>query len=174
MGSIVSVSLSSRATVSDSFLLLGDGKHLTLEAINHGTFAFENVEQLTFSACNTAMGIGEGAGREIEGLGVLAQKQGAKSVAATLWPVADASTGIFMARFYTLLQQGMTKAEALRQAQVEFIKGEPNENQLPHESGERGTAVSTRTGEEIQPGGVFPGYSHPYFWAPFILMGNWL
>ncbi|MDR2528628.1 MAG: tetratricopeptide repeat protein, partial [Synergistaceae bacterium] len=92
-------------TVKDSFLLLGDGKHLTLEDIHNGTFAFENVEQLTFSACNTAMGSGESAGREVEGLGVLAQKRGAKSVTATLWGVADHSTGIFMTRFYTLLQQ---------------------------------------------------------------------
>jgi CHAT domain-containing protein len=161
-------------TVSDSFLLLGDGKPLTLEDINYG-FEFGNVEQLTFSACNTAMGTGEGAGREVEGLGVLVQKQGAKSVAATLWAVADKSTGIFMARFYTLLQQeGMTKAEALRQTQVEFIEGKLDENSAPLVIATRGLIASSADDEDENPAEDFPGYSHPYFWAPFILMGNWL
>jgi len=161
-------------TVSNSFLLLGDGKPLTLEDINYG-FEFGNVEQLTFSACNTAMGTGEGAGREVEGLGVLAQKQGAKSVAATLWAVADKSTGILMARFYTLLQQeGMTKAEALRQTQVEFIEGKLDENSTPLVIATRGMIASSGDDEDEVPYVDFPGYTHPYFWAPFILMGNWL
>jgi CHAT domain-containing protein len=157
-------------TVTDSFLLLGDGKHLTLESINVGVFAFENVEQLTFSACDTAMGTEEGAGREVEGLGVVAQKRGTKSVMATLWSVADASTGIFMSRYYSLLQQdGMTKAEALRLAQTEFIKSTAK----PVVAG-KNEKSGTVKGAGDEPLVSFPGYSHPYFWAPFILMGNWL
>ncbi|MDR2528482.1 MAG: CHAT domain-containing protein [Synergistaceae bacterium] len=163
-------------TVADSFLLLGDGDHLTLEDINTGAFTFKKVDQLTFSACNTAMGAGnrEGAGREVEGLGVLAQKRGAKSVMATLWGVADNSTGIFMSRFYTLLlRPGMTKAEALRQTQVEFIEGKLNENNVPPAL--RGSAVSSeRDDARPSPSKAFPGYRHPFYWAPFILMGNWL
>jgi CHAT domain-containing protein len=96
----------------------------------------------------------------MEGLGVLAQKKGAMSVIATLWPIADESTAILMAHFYTVLVQneGVTKAEALRQTQIEFIKGNlrnPNSNK-----------------DIVHPD--FPFYTHPYFWAPFILMGNWL
>jgi len=162
-------------TVADSFLLLGDGNHLTLETLNAGLFEFENVEQLTFSACDTAMGTGEGAGREIEGLGVLAQKRGARSVAATLWKVADRSTGIFMARFYTLLQQeGMTRAEALRQTQVEFIGGMLDANSTPLVIATRGKIPLFEEDDETASVNIFPGYSHPFFWAPFILMGNWL
>ena len=81
--------------------------------------------------------------REIEGFGWLAQRQGAKAVLATLWPVADQSTARFMNSLYGHLQSGdLTKTAALRRAQIEFIQS--------------GT------------------YAHPVFWAPFILMGNWL
>jgi CHAT domain-containing protein len=66
---------------------------------------------------------GAGAqGREVEGPGALAQTKGARGVLATLWPVADASTGRFMQRLYRLHQEGrLTKAEALRRAQLEFL-----------------------------------------------------
>ena len=139
---------------------------------NTGLFlhAFSQVDQLTLSACNTALGSKEWGGREVEGLGVLAQKRGTKSVMATLWNVADSSTGIFMPRFYTLLREGCTKAEALRGAQVYFIEGKA----APEDGNDnRGRAVVlTDESEETPP--TLEGYRHPYFWASFILMGNWL
>ncbi len=85
-------------------------------------------------------------GAEIESFGVLVQELGAKAVLATLWPVSDQSTGLFMQNFYKLREQDkLTKAEALRQAQLIMIQGQGTNN-----------------------------YSSPYFWAPFVLMGNWL
>jgi tetratricopeptide (TPR) repeat protein/CHAT domain-containing protein len=167
-------------TIVDSFLLLGDGAHLTLEDINYKDFRFGRVDLLTLSACDTAMGTGRdgGAGREVEGLGVLAQTRGTKSVMATLWRIADESTGVFMSRFYTLLQQeGMTKAEALRQAQVEFIEGKTGDG-AKGESGSkrnRGRMLDADTRDDKEAlSSLPPNYRHPYFWAPFILMGNWL
>ena len=57
-------------------------------------------------------------------MGALAQLQGAKGVIATLWPVADRSTGEFMQTLYRLRQeQGLSKAEALRQTQLRFLSG---------------------------------------------------
>jgi tetratricopeptide (TPR) repeat protein len=151
-------------TVRDSFLLLGTGDPLTLEDMRTGDFRFENVDQLTLSACCTAMGSGEWGGREVEGFGALAQTCGTKSIIATLWNVEDSSTGIFMSRFYNLIQQdGFTKAEAVRQAQCYFIKGKVP-IAPPMESAEYA---------EVMPPDL-KGYRHPYFWAPFILMGNWL
>jgi CHAT domain-containing protein len=48
-----------------------------------------------------------------------------------------------MGKFYELLsQQNMTKAEALRQAQLHLMRD--------------------------------PQYANPYYWAPFVLVGNWL
>src|SRR5206468_7381725 len=80
---------------------------------------------LTLSACNTAIG-GRGTdGKEVEGLAVLAHRQGAKAVLATLWPVADGSTQEVMQIFYRLraTTPGLSKAEALRQAQLRLLAG---------------------------------------------------
>ena len=133
----------SPGTEVNSFLLLGDGKQLTLGDIRTQNYRFDNVDLLTLSACDTGLGGGRDAqGKEIEGFGVLAQQQGAKAVLATLWPVADASTSKLMTEMYSRRQaQSLTKIEALRQAQLSLL--------------------STRR------------YAHPHFWAPFILMGNW-
>jgi CHAT domain-containing protein len=84
---------------------------------------FGGVDLLTLSACNTAAGGAERDGKEVEGFGVLAQRQGAKAVVATLWPVEDASTKELMQTFYRLrdTQPGISKAEALRQAQLRLL-----------------------------------------------------
>jgi len=152
---------------TSSFLLLGDGTHLTLAQLKSATNLFSGVELLTLSACDTAAG-GEGAdGREVESFGVLAQRQGAKAVLASLWPVADASTKELMEKFYQLrnAQAGTLKAEALRQAQLALLRGATTD-----------ARTSTRRGlgdERIAPGSNGAPYAHPYFWAPFILIGNW-
>ena len=95
---------------------------------------------------------------------------GAKGVLATLWPVVDASTGMFMQHFYWLLtKHDMTKAEALRQTQLAFLSGEIE----GHTNNARGVAALNPDGETIE-AQAMTGYRHPYYWAPFILMGNWL
>jgi CHAT domain-containing protein len=136
----------------DSFLLLGNGKLSVAEMKRLHDNLFEDVDLLTLSACSTAVGgMGEG-GKEIESFGVEAQRQGAKAVIATLWPVADDSTKMLMQTFYRLraTQQGLAKAEALRQAQISLLHG---------------LKEATQARERL--------YAHPFFWAPFILIGNW-
>ena len=127
---------------SKSFLLLGDGSHLSLKELRTLPNLFGGVQLLTLSACNTALGDGS----EVESFGTLAQRQGAKAVVASLWQVADESTSRLMQEFYRIRESspGMTKLEALREAQLELLRG-------------AGTP-----------------YVHPYYWAPFFLMGNWL
>ena len=137
---------------TDSYLLLGDGRHMTLADVGRMENPFGGVDLLTLSACDTASG-GTGAnGKEVEGFGVLAQRKGAKAVIATLWPVADASTNELMQAFYRTRESksGTTKAEALRQAQLALLNGTVNLG-----------------------GGPPARYGHPYYWAPFILIGNW-
>ena len=160
---------------TQSFLLLGDGTHLPLSDIIKQTNLFKGVELLTLSACNT----GVGDGKEVEGFGVLAQRQGAKGVIATLWPVDDASTGIFMQNFYRLREQEkLTKAEALQRAQLLFITGK---TQGTSDTTQRATVEyttpegrdATAPAAPFTPNPAAP-YSHPYYWAPFFLMGNWL
>ena len=110
-------------TESDSYLLLGDGSHLSLRQIREDDLQFDHVDLLTLSACETAVG-DNARGSEVEGLGAIAQKQGAKAVLATLWPVADRSTGIFMREMYRLRAgEKLTKAEAIRQVQLGFLQG---------------------------------------------------
>jgi CHAT domain-containing protein len=145
-----------------SFLLLGDGGHLTLAEMKSAANLFGGVQLLTLSACNT--GVGDGA--EVEGFGTLAQRQGAKAGVASLWPVADASTAVLMREFYRIREANptSTKLDALRQAQLGLL----------HAKG-AGPASSQRAlvHEPADPAAPHD-FRHPYFWAPFFLMGNWL
>lgn len=150
---------------TDSFLLLGDGSPLSLSDIRKGRgFRFGGVDLLTLSACETARG-GDGDGDEVESFGALAQMNGASSVMATLWPVADEATAGLMKSFYHhMVEDRMSKADALRAAQVEAIRGGRADD-----SGARGASSLARSAAAQPAAG-----SHPYFWSPFVLMGNWM
>ncbi len=100
------------------------------------------IELLVLSACETATG----DNRAALGLAGLAIRAGARSTVASLWNIDDASTAEFMVRFYQeLAKPGLSKAEALRNSQLAFLKEYKDTD-----------------------------YRRPYHWAPFILLGNWL
>jgi CHAT domain-containing protein len=139
-----------------STLLLGDGRELTLQQMDADRYDFRNVDLVTLSACETALGnepseavalqgLRRMNGVEFESLGVMIQRRGAKAVIATLWAVEDNSTAQLMRRFYRERRDGHTKAAALKAAQIALLRGE----------------------------GGASTFAHPYFWAPFVLMGNW-
>lgn len=137
---------------SASKLLLGDGDTLSLDEFRRqAAFKLHDVDLLTLSACDTAVG-DKGAGGEVESFAVMAQLRGANGVLASLWRVEDESTALLMQQLYRLLSGDgrLSKAEALRQAQIKLLRGEIRSN---------------KNGEK---------FSHPYFWAPFVMMGNWL
>jgi CHAT domain-containing protein/tetratricopeptide (TPR) repeat protein len=115
------------------------------------------IELLILSACETA----SGDKRAALGLAGVAIRAGARSTLATLFQVNDASTAELMVRFYQLLKNPqLTKAEALRQAQLSFINGQD------WVAGEENSTTRTmRTDTQL---------ARPYFWSPFILVGNWL
>ncbi|MBE9181161.1 CHAT domain-containing protein [Oculatella sp. LEGE 06141] len=78
----------------------------------------EAIELLVLSACDTAAG----DDRAVLGLAGLAVKSGARSTLATLWPVKDQAASQLMIEFYQQLQEpGVTKAEALRRAQLTLL-----------------------------------------------------
>lgn len=184
-----------------SFLLLGDGTAMTLAEMKQQKDLFSGVELLTLSACNTAAQQAGANGREIDGFAELAQRLGAGSVMATLWPVADNSTPWFMREFYKTRESGsgLTKAEAFRRAQLALLNGTAETKPLPASQkgagsfvqiviggkdggdGSRSDNASTRAGvvyvsEKDAP--LFQRddkrpFAHPYYWAPFILIGNW-
>lgn len=94
------------ASEMKSALLMGDGNLLTLAQIKKLPNLVGGVQVLTLSACNTGVGDNAGDGKEVEGFGVLAQRQGAKAVIASLWPVADASTSRLKRDFYRIRESG--------------------------------------------------------------------
>ncbi|MBW4511644.1 MAG: CHAT domain-containing protein [Scytonematopsis contorta HA4267-MV1] len=97
------------------------------------------IELFVLSACETA----EGDNRAALGMAGVAIRSGARATVATLWQVNDLSTSILMTKFYQeLTKPGMTKAEALRNAQLALLQ--------------------------------MPNYQNPYFWASFVMIGNWL
>ena len=75
------------------------------------------IELLTLSACQTAAG----NDRSTLGLAGVALRSGVRSTLGTLWFVDDAATVDLMRDFYQYLSEGMTKAGALRQAQLNQI-----------------------------------------------------
>jgi CHAT domain-containing protein/lipopolysaccharide biosynthesis regulator YciM len=74
---------------------------------------------------------------------------GASALVASLWPVGDVSTARLMERFYTHLAAGEAAVSALRRAQQELRNFEEE-----------------RDGRRVRP------YAHPFYWAPFCLLGT--
>ena len=151
---------------SRSILLLGRGEPISIGQL--GKMDFSTIEQLTLSACNTAIGGGINEhGAEVEGLAAVVLQQQAKAVLASLWPVNDASTALLMRNFYTLRAQAnpVSRAQALRQAQLALL----HQTQNPTEQQERAAKV-----QRPQQSQSAPAWNHPYYWAPFVLSGNWL
>ncbi|MFZ5674530.1 MAG: CHAT domain-containing tetratricopeptide repeat protein [Pseudomonadota bacterium] len=151
---------------TNSYLLLGDGNGLTLNQLRtQKRFRFRGTELLTLSACETALG-GGAEGEEIESLGMLAQAKGASAVLSTLWQIADDSTATLMTDFYDgLIRQGLDKAHALRRAQLELLRGHRESTTLAS----RAMTVIEDSGGTTDTAAT----AHPYYWAAFILMGNW-
>lgn len=102
------------------------------------------LELLVLSACETATG----DSRATLGLAGISLRAGARSTLASLWIVNDRSTSELMQRFYQELsrvQEGekISKAEALRRAQLAILRSNQED------------------------------WNRPYYWAPFILVGDW-
>ena len=85
-----------------------------------------------------------GDSRAALGLAGLAVRSGARSTLATLWNVNDESTAVLMVKFY----QQLTQQPGINKAK----------------------ALRNAQLSLLQD----PQYKHPYFWASFILVGNWL
>jgi CHAT domain-containing protein/Tfp pilus assembly protein PilF len=158
-----------------SFLLIGDGK-LTFEDLKSEENIFRSVDLLTLSACDTAMSAN---GKESEGFAYLAQRLGAKSVLASLWKVSDVGTPKLMVSFYKFRaeQPAMTKGEAFRQAQLSLLlgnKAQPKSNPPPQPGSLRSVKIEGRTIQlslfQRDPQNPF---AHPFYWASFVLIGNW-
>lgn len=126
---------------------------LTAEEVS--TLDLSRVELTVLSACET--GLGQVAGGEgLLGLQRAFQAAGARTVIASLWSVDDVTTRDLMERFYdNLWNKDMGKLEALREAQLWMLR-------------ERGT----RGLKHIEQENTTKRLS-PYYWAAFVLSGDW-
>ena len=149
---------------SDSFILLGNGEMLKLNDLE--VEDLHNVGLVVLSACETALDNVMSDGREILGFGHIIEQAGASASVASLWEVDDEGTQALMSAFYReLLRKGGTKAGALRSAQLELIA-----------KGAYSNAGTTSRGVELADKDLRQAgagdFSHPYYWAAFILIGN--
>jgi len=155
-------------TPEDSFILFGDGSRANVTDI--GSWSLQNVDLVVLSACETGLGDNLGNGEEILGLGYQFQSRGAKAVIASLWQVSDGGTQVLMDAFYAALESGNSKTEALRQAQMALITG----NYTVSDDPSRGIVGWQLDPAATQLSSTSHSLSHPYYWAPFILIGNGL
>lgn len=100
------------------------------------------IDLLILSACQTATG----DNRATLGLAGLAIRAGANSTLASLWRVSDEYSIPLITRFYENLNRGLSKAEALHQAQKSLVYTDIN-------------------GQKYQ--------NEPYDWGAYVLVGNW-
>jgi CHAT domain-containing protein/tetratricopeptide (TPR) repeat protein len=162
-------------TGDEPFLLMGGnnagdahGFEWNLSEMENSSVAFRGTRLLTLSACSTAKDYKSRNGFEMDGLGMVAQQKGAEAVLATLWDVNDLSTSHIMSDFYDrwVKNPAKGKAEALRQAQLALLHG-------------ASTATGANTGRGFESADQSStqasslGYAHPYYWAPFVLIGNY-
>jgi len=160
---------------SEPYLMLGGGDSgeakgyaWDLSEMENSAVAFHGTRLLTLSACSTGKDYTSRNGLEMDSLGMVAQQKQAEAVLATLWDVNDASTSRLISDFYDrwLKHAADGKGEALRQAQLAFVHG-------------TSASTSAATGRGFEAEGVAPSaprttdYSHPYYWAPFVLIGNY-
>lgn len=126
----------------------GDGLLTAEELVD---LDLSNTELVTLSACETGLGTTAG-GEGVFGLQRAIGLAGARSSLATLWRVDDAATKVLMVEFYrNLWEKKMSRSQSLRAAQLRMLRGE-----LSQQSG--------KSGVKRLP---------PYYWAAFVLSGDW-
>ncbi len=114
-----------------------------------GLRAYEILEKMHLNADLVVLSACEtGLGGETKNEGIVGltrafQYAGARSVVVSVWEVADESTARLMVELYRQRRAGKSKDEALRAAQLSLL------------------------------GSGSGALSHPYYWAGFVLVGDW-
>jgi CHAT domain-containing protein len=125
-----------------------------LTALEASELDLRGVELVVLSACDTGRGRVAG-GEGVLGLQRAFQVAGARTAVASLWAVQDGKTQELMSRFYEGLWDAtnpLGKAEALRRAQLALLR------------------EGYRAVPRDEPG---RGPTPPYYWAAFVLSGDW-
>jgi CHAT domain-containing protein len=125
-----------------SGLALADGWLTTLDVFNLRL----NASLVTLSGCHTGRST-VGGGDELLGLTRAFLAAGAASLVISQWATEDQATAFLMERFYEQLETGAPKSTALQKAQTDVLHEEASSKRpSPHQ--------------------------HPFFWAPFYLIGE--
>jgi CHAT domain-containing protein len=155
-----------------SGLLLAEEETLSLAEILQWQLPATRLAVL--SACETGITDVRQAPDEYFGIPLAFLHAGAPAVVSTLWAVPDHSTALLMEQFYREQMTGSEPPAALRKAQLglrEVSAAEIGEHYLSYlrmnaESAQSAWLDLLRSRPESKP------FSHPYFWAAFIMIGN--
>ncbi len=149
-------------SVDNSYIQFWDNK-LSLDQLETLRLNAPPVDLLVLSACKTAVG-----DKDAElGFAGLAIAAGVKTSLGSLWYVSDQGTLALMTSFYNALRYAPIKAEALRSAQIDMIKGN-----VHYENGELiVNSEAIPLPENLARQGT-PDLSHPYYWSAFTLVGS--
>ncbi len=137
-----------------------------LTALEVSTMPLAGLELAVLSACET------GLGESSSGEGLLSlqrsfQAAGAGSTLTSLWKVDDSATETLMVEFYrNLWQKKLSKLEALRQAQLTMLnRYDPRRRELQ----QRGLKLLNSSSNPKSE----PTRLAPFYWAAFVLSGDW-
>jgi CHAT domain-containing protein len=131
------------------------------------------VELVVLSACET------GLGKQIRGEGLISLQRGfhlagVRSTLTSLWKVDDAATKALMVEFYTnLWEKRLSKLEALRQAQLTMLHEYDAELGKLRGWGATTAADPAKLAEARRKVRTDRGPLPPFYWAAFVLSGDW-
>jgi CHAT domain-containing protein/tetratricopeptide (TPR) repeat protein len=146
------------AGANRSALGKGDGFLTALEA---SELDLDRVELAVLSACETGLGKAHG-GEGVLGLQRAFQLAGARTAVTSLWKVPDAATQALMTRIHrNLWEKRLGKGEALREAQLWLLQ----------EGGKHPELLRGGLEPPERPKGEGP--VSPFYWAAFVLSGDW-
>jgi CHAT domain-containing protein/Tfp pilus assembly protein PilF len=146
----------------------GPGEDGVLTALEVAGLDLWGTKLVVLSACETGLGeVKNGEG--VYGLRRALVLAGSETQVISLWKVSDAGTRDLMVAYYTRLQQGESRTEALRQVQLAMLKGKLLPSLKTPSNKEKGKRETGEMADEVKT----KDYRHPYYWASFIPSGNW-
>ncbi len=169
-----------------SFLVLGTQEPWRISDINLDRQLFSDISLVVLSACETGLAQNDWAanpgenvelsdGREVSSIAQAFITAGANTVIASLWQVSDAATSEVMQSFYGSLAQNtadtpVTIAQAMQTAQLQMLYGSTDADFGPNRSTEQDATIDVQTTASS----ASSRYAHPYYWSPFVIIGNGL
>lgn len=141
----------------------GPGEDGVLTALEVAGLDLWRTKLVVLSACETGLGdVKNGEG--VYGLRRALVLAGSETQMISLWKVSDTGTRDLMIAYYTRLQQGEGRTEALREVQLSMLR-----RQVLSSSTSGGKRQTSDTDENP----AAQDYRHPYYWAAFIQSGDW-